>query len=49
MFVIRGKYVGCPWEDIDEFDTKAEATKMLSEYRMAYGAGWSLTVVRRAK
>ena len=34
MFKIRGKYPGQPWEDIDEFDTRPEALKMLAEYRM---------------
>lgn len=46
MYKIRGKYQGQPWEDIDEFDTRKEALAMLDEYRMAYGAGWQLKVVR---
>ena len=44
MFKIRGKYPGQPWEDIDEFDTRPEALKMLAEYRMAYGPGWRSTI-----
>ena len=30
--------------DIDEFDTRPEALKMLAEYRMAYGPGWRFTI-----
>lgn len=48
MYVIRGKYTGQPWEDIDEFDTQEEAAKMLVEYQAAFGAGWILTIKRRA-
>ncbi len=49
VYVIRGKYPGCPWEDVDEFDTRVEAEKMLKEYRTAYGPEWSLVIkVRRA-
>ena len=49
VYVIRGKYPGCPWEDIDEADTRAEAQRLLGEYQMAYGPEWSLTIkVRRA-
>ena len=47
MFVIRGKYPGCEWEDIDEFETREEAEKMLAEYRTAYGSEWSLTIKKR--
>lgn len=44
MYKIRGKYPGQPWEDIDVFDTREEAVKMLREYRMAYGSEWQLTI-----
>ena len=37
MYKIRGKYIGLPWKDIYEFDTREEALLMLSEYRIAYG------------
>ena len=47
MFFIRAKYTGCPWEDIDWFETRVEAEKMLHEYIMAYGAGWQLKIVKR--
>jgi len=49
VYVIRGKYLGCPWEDIDEADNRAEAERLLGEYQMAYGPEWSLTIkVRRS-
>ena len=44
MFVIKGKYGNEPIENIDEFDTEEEANVMLSEYKMAYGQGWSLWI-----
>ena len=47
MYVIRGKYPGCAWEDIDEFETYKEAEKMLAEYRMAYGPEWLLMIKKR--
>lgn len=46
-FCIDCKYPGCPWEEIDSFDTRSEALKMLKEYRMAYGADAALKIVRR--
>lgn len=46
MFKIRGKYPGQPWEDIDTFDTREEAVKMLHEYHVAYGPEWQLTIKR---
>ena len=32
------------WEEIDVFDTREEGRKMLAEYRLAFGAGWILTL-----
>lgn len=43
MFKIMGKYNGRT-EEIDSFETQAEAEKMLSEYQMAYGHGWQLWI-----
>jgi hypothetical protein len=43
MYKIMGRYAGRT-EEIDEFDSKEEAENMLGEYRMAYGAGWSLWI-----
>lgn len=34
-------------EDIDEFNTRSEALKMIKEYRLAFGAGWDLKIVGR--
>ena len=42
VWVIVGRYPGCPKEDIDSFDTYKEARKMLQEYRLAFGPEWSL-------
>jgi len=46
MFKIMGKYTDCPWEEIDSFGTRKEAEVMLAEYKIAYGAGWSLKIVK---
>lgn len=47
MWKIKGKYSGSPyWEEIDSFETEDEANKMLAEYRMAFGSGWLLKVVK---
>lgn len=43
MFMIFGKYNG-QTEEVDQFDTKEEALKMLNEYRLAYGSAWTLWV-----
>lgn len=43
MVKIVGIYQGTR-EIIDTFDTKEEAEKMLSEYKMAYGTDWYLYV-----
>ena len=47
VYVIKGKYIGCAWEDIDEFDTLDEARKMLGEYAAAFGSGWQYKILRR--
>lgn len=44
MYKIRGKYIGCPREDIDEFDTREEALLMLSQYRIDYGPYWMFSL-----
>lgn len=43
-YQIVGRYQGGAMEYIDSFATKNEAYKMLTEYRMAFGSGWSLEV-----
>lgn len=43
MFIIMGKYRGRS-EEVDSFDTREEADRMLAEYRMAFGAGWHLWI-----
>lgn len=44
MWIIRGKYPGLPWEDIDEDEEKAEAERLLKEYRLAFSSEWRLTL-----
>ena len=46
-WVIWGKYGHAPKEEIDSFDDLIEAGRMLSEYRIAYGAGWRLWIAKR--
>lgn len=43
MYKIMGKYCGVT-EEIDEFETREEAMRMLTEYRMAYGSEWKLWI-----
>lgn len=38
---IRGKYQG-ETEVIDETTSKEDADYLVSEYRMAYGSGWTI-------
>ena len=47
MYIIKGKYMNEPWEEIDEFDTLSEAKRMTNEYKMAYGAGWQFSIKRK--
>jgi hypothetical protein len=44
-YVIRGRYDGRT-EDVDEADNKAEAERMLGEYRLSFGGGWCLWLVK---
>lgn len=46
-YCIDGKYPGQPWEEIDSFETRKEAVKMLVEYSQAYGVEWKFKIVRR--
>lgn len=40
---IMGSYQGHT-EEIDTAETRKEATRLVAEYRMAFGAGWSIWV-----
>ena len=44
MFKIVGYYEGNS-EVVDEADTRNEADALASEYRMAFGSGWTIDVV----
>jgi len=39
---IWGKYQRLPVEELDEADDQEEAQNMAGEYRMAFGAGWTI-------
>lgn len=43
MYKIMGRYAGVA-EEVDSFDSADEAKRMLREYVLAYGAGWSLWI-----
>jgi hypothetical protein len=45
MFLIMGYYEG-NGEVVDEADTRGEAEFLAREYRMAFGPGWCIEVVR---
>ena len=47
MTYIIGKFENAPVETIDAFDTHREALKMLTEYQLSFGRGWSLWVSTR--
>ena len=34
-------------EEVDTADNKAEANRLAGEYRMAFGAGWTISVKSR--
>lgn len=45
-FVIMGTYNGRT-EEIDTAETAREARRLVSEYAMAFGAGWSFEIIER--
>lgn len=48
IFVIKYKYQGQPWEDIDSAETYLEAKRLYAEYVMAYrGSCALLRIVQR--
>ena len=47
VYVIEGKYPGCSYDEVDEFDTREEAEEMLKEYRMAFGKDYILYIRER--
>ena len=46
MFKIMGRYGYGRAEEIDSAETRKEAEAMLREYRIAFGAGWQLWIVK---
>lgn len=49
MFKIMGRYEGGEEEEVDSAETKRDAEYLLSEYKLAFGAGWSLRIVRKRR
>lgn len=50
MFLIMGKYKTQRIDEmdvLDECESKEEAAKLLTEYRMAYGTDWIIFVAER--
>lgn len=48
IFVIKYKYQGMPWEDVDSAETYLEAKRLYAEYVLAYrGTGALLRIVQR--
>ena len=46
MYKIMGRYGNGRAEEVDSADTRKEAEYLLAEYRLAYGAGWRLWIVK---
>ena len=47
VYIIRGKYLGMPEEDIDTADTFKEARYLKGEYELAFGTDWNLYIEKR--
>lgn len=47
IFVIKCKYQGRPWEDVDSAETYLEAKRLYAEYVMAYQGSCALRIVQR--
>lgn len=47
VYIIRGKYLGMPEEDIDTADTLTEARYLRREYELAFGADRSLCIEKK--
>ncbi len=41
-YLIMGSYRGGEWEEIDEIEGRREASRIVLEYRMAFGNEWSI-------
>jgi hypothetical protein len=46
MYKIMGKYDNHDVEELDSADTKQEAEYLVGEYRLAFGTGWEIWIVR---
>lgn len=46
VYIIRGKYLRMPEEDIDTADTP-EARYLKGEYQLAFGTDWNLHIEKK--
>ena len=46
MYKLWAKHKRDAWEEIDETDNFEDALNLQKEYSMAYGAGWTIKIVR---
>lgn len=47
VYIIRGRYLGMPEEDIDTADTFKEARYLKGEHELAFGTDWNLYIEKR--
>ncbi len=48
MYRIMGRYRNNSWEQIDEFDDRAEALNAMREYSIAFGPEWTMRLRKEA-
>lgn len=46
IFVIKYKYQGGPWEDVDSAETYLEAKRLYAEYVMAFQGSGAMRIVQ---
>lgn len=47
VFVIKYKYQGGPWEDVDSAETYLEAKRLYAEYVMAFQGSGAMRIAQR--
>lgn len=47
IFVIKYKYQGGPWEDVDSAETYLEAKRLYAEYVTAFQGSGAMRIVQR--
>lgn len=48
-YPIMGKYQNGETEQVDSAESREEASRLLSEYILAFGAGWRLWIGKRRR